>query len=157
MSEKIENEIKEENNDKNSKNENLMQTLKFVIFSGSAGAIQLLTETILLEICHFDDLGLVWLASTIALILSVLWNFTFNRKFTFKDASNITIAMLKVAAFYVVFTPLQLLWTHLLVDKNGANEYLILAMTMIINLVSEFFYQKYFVFKKPASTSDSEN
>lgn len=150
-------DIKEEINNENSKKENLIQTLKFIAFSASAGVIQLLTETILLELCHFDDLGIVWLASTIALILSVLWNFTFNRKFTFKDASNITIAMLKVAAYYAIFTPLQLLWTKVLVDQNGVNEYLVLAMTMVINLVSEFFYQKYFVFKKTETTNISNN
>lgn len=150
-------DIKEEINNENPKKENLIQTLKFIAFSASAGVIQLLTETILLELCHFDDLGIVWLASTIALILSVLWNFTFNRKFTFKDASNITIAMLKVAAYYAVFTPLQLLWTKVLVDQNGVNEYLVLAMTMVINLVSEFFYQKYFVFKKTETNSESNN
>lgn len=150
-------DIKEEINNENPKKENLIQTLKFIAFSASAGVIQLLTETILLELCHFDDLGIVWLASTIALILSVLWNFTFNRKFTFKDASNITIAMLKVAAYYAVFTPLQLLWTKVLVDQNGVNEYLVLAMTMVINLVSEFFYQKYFVFKKTETNNELNN
>ncbi len=155
MSEKK--DIKEEINNENPKKENLIQTLKFVAFSASAGVIQLLTETILLELCHFDDLGIVWLASTIALILSVLWNFTFNRKFTFKDASNITIAMLKVAAYYAIFTPLQLLWTKVLVDQNGVNEYLVLAMTMVINLVSEFFYQKYFVFKKTETNNELNN
>lgn len=149
MSEEIKNEIAEEKVEDNKKKESWIQALKFLGFSVSAGVIQILSETLLIEVCNFDDLGLVWLASTIALILSVLWNFTFNRKFTFKDASNVPIAMLKVAAFYAVFTPLQLWWTNVLVDQNGANEYLILAMTMIINFVSEFFYQKYFVFKKP--------
>ena len=129
------------------KKKDLIQGLKFLGFSASAGIIQILSETLLLEVCKFDEINLVWLASTIALVLSVIWNFTFNRKFTFKDAGNIKIAMLKVALFYIVFTPLQLGWTYLLVDKGGANEYLILAMTMIINFVSEFFYQKYYVFK----------
>ena len=83
--------------------ENILQTVKFALFSASAGIIQITTYTLFFEVCHFKE----WVAYLISLVLSVLWNFTFNRKFTFKSANNVPIAMLKVAAYYCVFTPLS--------------------------------------------------
>jgi len=127
---------------------NFWQVLKFTLFSLSAGAIQIVSFTILNE-WVIKDKGIEYGWSYfIALMLSVLWNFTFNRKFTFKDASNVPIAMLKVFAYYVVFTPLSILW-GIGLAKIGWNEYLILALTMVINFVTEFLYQKFVVFRKP--------
>lgn len=126
------------------KKEGILQGLKFFVFSISAGVIQLASDTLMVEVFHFPS----WLSYLIALLLSILFNFTLNRKFTFKSASNIPIAMLKVLLFYVVFTPLSTLWTWGLVDKLGWNSYLVLALTMVINFITEFFYQKYVVFRK---------
>ena len=81
-----------------------------------------------------------------ALILSVVWNFTFNRKFTFKSASNVPIAMLKVLAFYAVFTPVStILGNHF--TAAGVNEYIVLGTTMACNLITEFLYDKFVVFR----------
>ena len=124
----------------------LIKIVKFVLFSASAGIVQLGLDILLNEVCLFPKYKLAWLSYLIALVASVLWNFTFNRKFTFKSASNVPIAMLKVAGYYAVFAPLSILWTWGLVDVLGVNEYIILAVTMIINMVTEFLFQKYVVF-----------
>ena len=128
----------------------LWRTLKFVFFSISAGAIQILSYTLLLELVKLDE----WAAHLISLVLSVLWNFTFNRKFTFQSAGNIPIAMAKVAAFYLVFTPLSTWWTAALTGPGmGWNAYLVEGLTMLANFVTEFFYQRFFVFGKSLDTA----
>lgn len=131
------------------------QVLKFVLFSASAGIIQIVSFTLLNEFIIKDTSMEYGWSYFIALILSVLWNFTFNRKFTFKSASNVPIAMLEVFAFYVVFTPCSILWGEALA-KVGWNEYLVLAFTMIINFVLEFLYQRYVVFRKTINTNVKE-
>ena len=121
----------------------VLRTLKFVAFSASAGVIQIASEAILLEVFHLES----WVSYLIALVLSVLWNFTLNRKFTFQSANNVPLAMLKVAAFYLVFTPLSTWWTAVLTGEGFAwNEYLVLALTMIINFVTEYIYDRFVVF-----------
>ncbi len=130
------------------KNE-IIRIVKFVLFSASAGIIQFVSCTLLFEVAKLEY---VW-SYIISVVLSVLWNFTFNRKFTFKSASNIPIAMLKVAAFYLVFTPLSALWSWALEDLCGWNEYLVLAPTMLINMVTEYLYCTYFVFKNSMNTN----
>ena len=130
------------------KNE-IIRVLKFVGFSCSAGVIQFVVFTILNEVLHL----IYWPAYLIALVLSVLWNFTFNRKFTFKSANNVPIAMLKVAAYYVVFTPLSTLWGDALTDKAHWNEYLVLAFTMVINLVTEYLFNQFVVYRKSMNTN----
>ena len=127
----------------------LLRTVKFVLFSISAGLIQVLSFTLMEELLHWIH----WVAYLISLVLSVLWNFTLNRKFTFHSASNVPIAMLKVAGFYLVFTPLSTWWTAVLTGPNvGWNEYLVLAMTMIINFITEYLFQRFVVFGKSLDT-----
>ena len=120
----------------------LLQTLKFTLFSISAGIIQIVSFTLLNELLKLQW----WPSYLISLILSVLWNFTLNRKFTFQSASNVPVAMLKVFAYYCVFTPLSTLLGNKLVSI-GWNEYLVTGINMLINLVTEFLYQKYYVFR----------
>ena len=128
----------------------LIRSMKFVLFSISAGVIQVASFTLMEELLHLDH----WLSYLVSLILSVLWNFTLNRKFTFHSANNIPIAMLQVAAFYVVFTPLSTWWTDVLTgDSVGWNEYLVLAMTMIVNFVTEYLFQRFVVFRKSIDTA----
>lgn len=126
-----------------------LRTLKFVFFSISAGVIQLLVDTLLLEVCHLVP----WVSYLIALVASVLWNFTLNRKFTFHSAANVPIAMLKVAGFYVVFTPLSTWWTAVLTGPGVMwNEYVVLIGTMLVNFVLEYLFQRFFVFGKSLDT-----
>lgn len=144
----------EENNKALSKKENIIQIIKFVLFSTSAGIIQTVTFTLLTELPPrlFDKDLSYWACYLPALILSVIFNFTVNRKFTFKSASNIPVAMLKVAAFYAVFTPVTTILGDMAATRfdaanNPVVDYLIFGVTMLLNLVTEFLYQKYFVFR----------
>ena len=126
----------------------ILRAVKFTLFSISAGIIQILTFTLLNEFADFP----YWPCYLIALVLSVVWNFTLNRKYTFHSANNLPIAMLKTLAFYAVFTPLSTLLEYYLADKMGYNEYLITALNMILNFVLEYLYQRYYVFKDSIET-----
>lgn len=127
----------------------LFRTVKFTLFSISAGIIEVLSFTLLNEVFSIS----YWVAYLVALILSVLWNFTLNRNITFRSASNIPIAMLKVAGYYLVFTPLSTWWTaYLTSDKIGINEYVVLVCTMIINFITEYLFQRFVVFGKSIDT-----
>ncbi len=119
----------------------LLQAVKYGLIAASAGIIQAGSFTLFEEVLHWE----YWPSYLTALVLSVLWNFTFNRKYTFKSTGNITRAMALVAAYYLVFTPLSTWWGDAL-TKMGWNDYLVLGFTMIINLVTEFLFQKYVVF-----------
>ncbi|MEE1314273.1 MAG: GtrA family protein [Faecalimonas sp.] len=135
------------------KHTNLIQAIKFTLFSISAGVIQTLVFTALKELppLMFDiELG-YWTCYLPSLILSVLWNFTFNRKFTFQSAVNVPIAMLKVLGYYAVFTPVstilgEMASTYYKITAGSIGDYLILAITMIVNFVTEFLFDKYIVF-----------
>ncbi len=130
----------------------LIRTLKFVLFSASAGIIQAASFALFEELIHLKH----WQSYLFALVLSVLWNFTLNRKFTFYSANNIPIAMLKVAVFYVIFTPLSTWWTAVFTDDFGVNEYLVLIVTMVINFVTEYLYDRFVVFGKTIDTAKKE-
>lgn len=128
----------------------LLRTLKFTLFSLSAGLIQVISFTVFEEVLHLTH----WLSYLLALVLSVLWNFTLNRKFTFYSAANVPIAMMKVALFYLVFTPLSTWWTAVLTGPRvGWNEYLVLGGTMLINFVTEYLYQRFVVFGSSIDTA----
>lgn len=125
------------------------RTVKFTLFSISAGIIQATSFALLDEVFHIR----YWVAYLIALILSVLWNFTLNRNITFKSANNIPVAMLKVAGYYAIFTPLSTWWTKYFTENAGVNEYIVLAATMIINFVTEYLFQRFIVFGKSIDTA----
>lgn len=128
-----------------------LRFLKFAIFSASAGLIELGCFTLLNEITTWN----YWPCYLIALLLSVLWNFTLNRKFTFHAATNIPVAMLKVLAYYAVFTPLSTLLGDYLAETLQWNEYLVTILNMVINFVTEFLYQRFFVFGKSIDSDKS--
>jgi len=130
-------------------NKEFIRSLKFLLFSASAGIIQVLTFTLLNELLDLH----YWISYLVSLVLSVLWNFTFNRKFTFCSAGNVPVAMVKVALFYVVFTPLSTWWTDALTEGVGINEYIVLAGTMIVNFVTEYVYDRFLVFGKSLDTA----
>ena len=121
-----------------------VRMIKFAVFSVSAGAIEIGSFTLLNEVWHLP----YWISYLVALVLSVLWNFTLNRRFTFKSAANVPVAMLKVAAYYAVFTPLSTGLEHWLTAGLGWNEYLATGINMLLNFVTEFLYQRFFVFGK---------
>lgn len=132
------------------KKKEIIRTIKFTLFSISAGLIQTVSFTLLNELLHLE----YWISYLIALILSVVWNFTLNRKFTFCSANNVPVAMLKVACYYAVFTPLSTWWTAVLTGVGfGWNEYLVLAITMISNFVTEYLFDRFVVFGKSIDTA----
>ena len=129
-----------------------IRVAKFTFFSISAGLIQIASFALFNELLKLP----YWLSYLMALVLSVLWNFTLNRKFTFKSAANVPIAMLKVAAFYAVFTPLSTWLEDRYTMGLGWNEYLATAANMILNFVTEFLYQRFFVFGKSIDTQQKK-
>lgn len=120
-----------------------VRVLKFVLFSASAGVIQLGSFTLLNEFTSWK----YWPCYLISLLLSILWNFTFNRRFTFKSNANITRAMLLVLAFYAVFTPTTTLFGNWLAEDLLWNEYLVTIINMLLNLSLEYLYQRYVVYR----------
>ena len=125
------------------------RVVKFVLFSASAGLIQIGSFTLMNELFHWP----YWICYLTALVLSVLWNFTLNRKFTFQSAANVPVAMAKVAAYYAVFTPLSTLLGNWLVASCGWNEYVVTILNMLINFVTEFLFQRFVVFGKSIDTA----
>ena len=123
------------------------QATKFTLFSISAGIIQIGVETLLLEVAELE----YWIAYLTALVASVLWNFTLNRRYTFRSAANVPIAMAKVAGFYLVFTPLST-WLGAVAEAGGINEYIVLGVTMLTNFVTEFLFCKWVVYRNQEDT-----
>ncbi|MCR4610657.1 MAG: GtrA family protein [Lachnospiraceae bacterium] len=134
---------------KSGKLKEFLRVLKFVGFSVSAGVIEIVVFTLLNELIGWP----YWPCYLIALVMSVLWNFTFNRKFTFKSANNVPIAMLKVAAYYAVFTPTTTLFGNYLAETLGWNAYLVTALNMALNLSTEYLYQRFVVFRGTIDTN----
>lgn len=126
-----------------------IRVAKFTFFSISAGLIEILSFALLNEFTNMS----YWPCYLIALTLSVLWNFTLNRKFTFQSAANVPVAMAKVAAYYAVFTPLSTLLGSWLADTLLWNEYLVTGINMILNFTTEFLYQRFFVFGSTLDTN----
>ena len=128
----------------------LLRSIKFILFSISAGVIQVVSFTLLETLLQLPH----WLSYLCSLVLSVLWNFTFNRKFTFHSAGNVPVAMALVALLYLVFTPLSTWWTAVLTGPQvGWNEYVVLILTMLTNFVTEYLYQRFVVFRKTLDTA----
>lgn len=132
----------EENNKKE-----LLRVIKFTLFSLSAGIIQLGSFALLNEFVFKTG---YWIQYLISVVLSVIWNFTLNREFTFKSAANVPIAMIKTLVFYVFFIPFSTIGGAWL--EPYANEYVILIGTMLINFVTEYLYQRFYVFKNSIET-----
>ena len=155
------------------KKQNVIQFIKFVLFSASAGLIQIgsftLMKEVIIKLSFFQELmaehagfakimnneyGPIYL---ISLILSVVWNFTFNRKFTFKSANNIPIAMLKVLGYYAVFTPVSTVLGNYFTAKFATTvgiDYIVLAVTMVTNMITEFIFDKFVVFRNSENTAE---
>ena len=127
----------------------LIRSLKFLLFSISAGVIELVAFSLLNELTHWS----YWPSYLIALVLSVLWNFTLNRRYTFQSANNVPRAMALVFGFYCVFTPLSTLLGSYLADTLAWNEYLVTALNMAANFVLEYLYDRLVVFRKSIDTN----
>ena len=125
------------------------QVVKFTLLSISAGLIQVAAFTLMETVFHLP----YWPSYLTALVLSVLWNFTFNRRYTFRSDASVGRSMLLVALFYAVFTPVSTWWGHVLTTA-GWNDFLVLAITMAVNFVTEFLYQRFVVYRNRIDTND---
>ena len=132
------------------KKKEFFRALKFTLFSISAGIIQTVVFTLMNELLQWN----YWVCYLTSLVLSVLWNFTLNRKITFQSAANIPIAMLKVAGYYLVFTPLST-WGGDALTALGWNEYIVFILSMLTNFVTEYLFQRFFVFGSSIDTAES--
>ena len=149
-----------------SRHDNVLMVLKYLMCTAGAGIIQFVSFTLLNTVLHFDRLPLFLklfpsAAVTelkygpsyfVALVLSVVFNFTANRKYTFRSANNIPAAMAKVLGYYIVFTPLSIWWGEALAQR-GWNEFAILIPTMLINGVTEFLFNRFVVFRDSINTA----
>lgn len=127
----------------------LKRTIKFVLFSISAGVIEIGVYTLLERLTDWN----YWACYLTALVLSVLWNFTLNREFTFRSANNVPAAMLKVAAYYAVFTPVTTILGNYLTETCGWNGYLVTILNMLLNFVTEYLYDRFVVFGDSIDTN----
>lgn len=127
----------------------ILRSLKFLLFSLSAGIIEIGAFSLLKELTAWS----YWPCYLIALVLSVLWNFTLNRRYTFQSANNVPKAMALVFGFYCVFTPLSTLLGNYLAEGLHWNEYLVTAINMIANFVLEFLYDRFVVFRDSLDTN----
>lgn len=128
----------------------LLRSLKFLAFSLSAGAIELVSFSLLNELTGWS----YWPCYLIALVLSVVWNFTLNRRYTFQSANNVPVAMLKVAGFYAVFTPASTWLGNYLAETLLWNEYLVTILNMLMNFVLEYLFDRFVVFRASIDTND---
>ena len=128
----------------------IIRIIKFVAFSISAGVIEIVAFTLLNSFTPWK----YWPCYLIALVLSILWNFTLNREFTFRSSGNVPVAMLKVALFYAVFTPVSTIAGNYLAETAHWNEYLVTALNMLCNFVLEYLYDTFVVFGKTIDTNE---
>ena len=132
------------------KRKETLRVVKFVMFSISAGVIEILSFTLLNELTDWS----YWPCYLIALILSVIWNFTLNRKFTFKSVANVPVAMTKILAFYCVFTPVTTILGNYLAESLHWNEYIVTGINMGLNISTEYLYDRFVVFRKTLDTNN---
>ncbi len=130
------------------KTKEAIRVVKFTLVSASAAIVQILSFTLLNEVVRWN----YWGAYLVSLLLSVLWNFTINRKITFKAANNVKVAMLLVLLFYAVFTPVSTILGDR-AENSGVNEYIVLIVTMLSNLVLEFLYTRFVVYRNSCDTA----
>ena len=136
--------------DRSEKKKELIRSIKFLLFSISAGLIEIVSFSLLNELTSWS----YWPCYLIALILSVVWNFTLNRRFTFQSANNVPKAMALVLLFYAVFTPVSTYLGNYLAEGLGWNEYLVTGLNMVANFVLEYLYDRFVVFRGSIDTND---
>ena len=132
------------------------RTVKYFLIAASAGLIQFGVCTLFDEVFYAKFNGqYYYVFYFVALVLSVLWNFTINRSVTFKSVGNVPKAMLKVLGYYVVFTPLSLQFSYYAIGWN-IPDMVITVINILVNGVTEYLFMRLFVFKKEIDTKTEE-
>lgn len=126
----------------------LWRAVKFTLFSISAGIIQVASFALLHDVLGLES---YWMSHVPSLILSVIWNFTFNRRYTFRSDANVGRAMALVALYYVVFTPASAAWGTAL-ESAGWHAWVVEALNLVINFVTEFLFQRFVVYRGKVDT-----
>ena len=137
-------------NKKSSSAKEAIRAVKFALFSVSAGIIEIIVFTLMKQFTGFP----YWPCYLVALVASVIWNFTLNRQFTFQSANNVPIAMAKVALFYCIFTPASTILGNYLAEGLGWNDYVVTLLNMGLNFVTEFLYDRFIVFGATIDTNE---
>ena len=131
-------------------NKEVIRAIKFALISASAGIVEIGVFTLLNELTDLK----YWPCYLTALIASVLWNFTINRRYTFKSTKNVPRAMAMVFAFYIVFTPATTILGNYLAETLHWNEYLVTGINMALNLSLEYLYDTFVVYKGDMDNND---
>lgn len=129
------------------------RAIKYALLSASAGAIEFLVFTLLNEFTNWR----YWPCYLIALIISIIWNFYINRRFTFKSDVNAAGALLKIAGYYAVFTPVSTWGGDYLAETLGWNEYLVTVLNLVFNLVTEYTFQRLVVYGNKVDNRKKSN
>lgn len=129
-------------------NKELLRTIKFTLFSISAGVIEMGLFTLLDGFTNMP----YWPCYLIALVASVIWNFTLNRNYTFKSATNVSVAMFKFFIFYLIFTPVSTILGNYLAEDLHWFGWVVTGLNMLANFVLEYLYDRFFVFKNSIDT-----
>lgn len=132
------------------KRKEVIRAIKFAIVSASAGLVEIGVFTIMNE---FTGLK-YWPCYLTALIASVVWCFTINRRYTFKSTKNVPRAMAMVFAFYLVFTPATTILGNYLAETLHWNEYLVTGINMALNLSLEYLYDTFIVYRGEMDNND---
>lgn len=127
----------------------LIRAVKFTLISLSAGIIQIGSFTLFYELFKWE----YWLAYLVSLLLSIIWNFTINRKLTFKSAGNVPKAMAQLLGFYAVFTPVTMLGGQW-VEDLGVHGIIVEGVTMILNFVLEFLFCRFVIYRDSLDTAE---
>ncbi len=136
---------------KSDKIKEIIRAVKFTLISISAGIIQIGSFTLMYELCSLD----YWLSYLVSLLLSIIWNFTINRKITFKSASNVPKAMTQLLGFYAVFTPVTMLGGQW-IESLGVHGLIVEAVTMILNFVLEFLFCRFVIYRNSCDTAEKK-
>lgn len=131
----------------------LFRTIKFTLFSISAGLIEIVLYELLAHLTNWS----YWPCYLIALVASVIWNFTLNRNYTFKSATNVPIAMTKVFIYYLIFTPLSTIGGNYLAETLKWNGTIVTLINMIINFITEYLYDRFIVFGNSIDTKEKND
>ena len=136
---------------KSEKIKELIRAAKFTLISISAGIIQIGSFTLLYELCELD----YWISYLVSLLLSIIWNFTINRKVTFKSAANVPKAMAQLLGFYAVFTPVTMLGGQW-VEGLGVHGLIVEIVTMILNFVLEFLFCRFVIYRNACDSAEKK-
>ena len=139
----------EENKSGKSRKE-IIRAIKFALVSVSAGIVEIGVFTVMNE---FTGLK-YWPCYLTALVASVVWCFTINRRYTFKSTKNVPRAMAMVFAFYLVFTPATTILGNYLAETLHWNEYLVTGINMALNLSLEYLYDTFIVYRGEMDNND---